>query len=63
MILNIDYENELLKKDYQIKNKETEKLKLQFEKNNYKNMYQYSLKEQENKDLIYKLKIENYNLN
>lgn len=32
MILNIDYENELLKKDYQIKNKETEKLKLQFEK-------------------------------
>lgn len=60
--MKIDHENELLKKDYEIKNKEMEKLKLQFEKDNYKNMYEYSLKEQENKDMIYKLQIENLKL-
>jgi len=50
-----EHENELLKK-------EMEKLKLQYEKDNYRNMYEYGLKEQENKDTIYKLQIENLKL-
>ena len=50
-----EHENELLKKDMEI-------LKLQHEKENYKNMYEYTLKEKENKDEIYKLQIENYKL-
>ena len=50
-----EHENELLKKEMEI-------LKLQHEKDNYKNMYEYTLKEKENKDEIYKLQIENYKL-
>jgi hypothetical protein len=49
------YENELLKKEMEI-------LKLQYEKDNNKNMYEYTLKERENKDEVYKLQIENYKL-
>jgi hypothetical protein len=49
------YENELLRKELEI-------LKLQHEKDNYKNIYEYTLKEKENKDEIYKLQIENYKL-
>ena len=37
-------------------------LKIQLEKDNYKNMYEKLLKEQENKDTIYKLQIENLKL-
>ena len=50
-----EHENELLKKEMEI-------LKLQHEKDNYKNMYEDTLKEKENKDEIYKLQIENYKL-
>jgi len=50
-----EHENELLKKDMEI-------LKLQHEKDNYKNIYEYTLKDKENKDEIYKLQIENYKL-
>ena len=50
-----EHENELLKKEIEI-------LKLQYEKDNYKNMYEYTLKERENKDEIYKLQIENLKL-
>jgi hypothetical protein len=49
------YENELLKKEMEI-------LKLQYEKDNNKNMYEYTLKERDNKDEVYKLQIENYKL-
>ena len=49
------YENELLKKEMEI-------LKLQHEKDNNKNIYEYTLKERENKDEVYKLQIENYKL-
>ena len=54
---------EIQEKMEKMKNEhEMEKLKLQYEKDNYRNMYEYGLKEQENKDTIYKLQIENYKL-
>ena len=54
---------EIQEKMEKMKNEhEMEKLKLQYEKDNYRNMYEYGLKEQENKDMIYKLQIENLKL-
>jgi hypothetical protein len=53
--LKNNYEKDMLKKDLEIQ-------KLLNEKDNYKNMYNYSVKEQENKDTIYKLQIENLKL-
>lgn len=53
--LKNNYEKEMLKKDLEIQ-------KLLNEKDNYKNMYNFSIKEQESKDTIYKLQIENLKL-
>ena len=60
--LKNNYEKEMLKVSTEMLKKDLEIQKLLNEKDNYKNMYNYSLKEQENKDIIYKLQIENLKL-
>ena len=60
--LKNNYEKEMLKVSTEMLKKDLEIQKLLNEKDNYKNMYNYSLKEQENKDTIYKLQIENLKL-
>jgi len=60
--LKNNYEKEMLKISTEMLKKDLEIQKLLNEKDNYKNMYNYSLKEQENKDTIYKLQIENLKL-
>ena len=60
--LKNNYEKEMLKVSTEMLKKDLEIQKLLNEKDNYKNMYNYSIKEQENKDTIYKLQIENLKL-
>jgi hypothetical protein len=60
--LKNNYEKEMLKVSTDMLKKDLEIQKLLNEKDNYKNMYNYSVKEQENKDTIYKLQIENLKL-
>jgi len=60
--LKNNYEKDMLKVSTEMLKKDLEIQKLLNEKDNYKNMYNYSLKEQENKDTIYKLQIENLKL-
>jgi hypothetical protein len=60
--LKNNYEKDMLKNSTEMLKKDLEIQKLQNEKDNYKNMYNYSVKEQENKETIYKLQIENLKL-
>lgn len=60
--LKNNYEKEMLKVSTDMLKKDLEIQKLLNEKDNYKNMYNFSIKEQESKDTIYKLQIENLKL-